>query len=114
MQPSGTGLPSLASQRVQRPGARWVTVVAALLAGVVLLALSSVPTAPAAALVLAVLLLCAWRSGSGAAMDAVVMTALLYAAIAVDVFGLWPLPGVVAVLVGDATGVGVGVSKKVP
>ena len=70
-----------------------MTVVAALLAGVVLLALSSVPTAPAAAVVLAVLLLCAWRSGSGAAMDAVVMTALLYAAVAVDVFGLWPLPG---------------------
>lgn len=72
--------------------------VAALLAGVVLLALGSYLTAGAVVLVLTVLLLSARRSGCGAAVDAVVMTTLLYAAVGMDAFGLWPLPGVVAVL----------------
>ena len=75
-----------------------VTDSAALLAGAVLLALSCPGTAAAALLLLAVLMLLALRSGSGAAVDAVLMTILLYSAVAVDVFGLWPLPGFAAVL----------------
>ena len=93
-----SSLPFSAGQRVQRSGARAVTAVAALLAGAVLLALGSTMTAVAAVLVLAVLLLLARRSGCGAAMDTVVMTTLLYAAVGIDLFGVWPLPGVVAVL----------------
>ena len=93
-----SSLPFSAGQREQRSGAREVTVVAALLAGAVLLALGSSMTAVAAVLVLAVLLLLARRSGCDAAMDAVVMTTLLYSAVAIELFGLWPLPGVVAVL----------------
>jgi len=77
-----------------------VTSSAALLAGAVLLALSHSGTAAAAALLLlAALLVLALRSGSGAAVDAVILTILLYAAVAAGVFGLWPLPGAVAVLV---------------
>ena len=75
-----------------------VTGSAALLAGAVLLALSYPGTAAAALLLLAVLMLLALRSGSSAAVDAMIMTILLYSTVAVDVFGLWPLPGLAAVL----------------
>ena len=71
---------------------------AALLVGAVLLALSHPVTAAAAALLLAGLILLTLRSGSIAAVDAMVLTVLLYLAVALDVFGLWPLPGAVAVL----------------
>ena len=99
MEPPAPGPPPVASPQAQRPGDRWVTVVAALLAGAVLLALGAPGTAATAALVLAVLLVSARRSGCSAAMDAVVLTVLLYATVAAGVFGLWPLPGLVAVLV---------------
>ena len=75
-----------------------ITGAATLLAGAVLLALSHPETAAAAVPVLAVLILLAMRSGSLAAVDAMTMTILLYLAVALDVFGLWPLPGTVAVL----------------
>ena len=75
-----------------------VTGSAALLSGAVLLALSHSGTATAALLLLAVLMVLALRSGSGPALDAVTMTILLYATVAVGTFGLWPLPGVAAVL----------------
>lgn len=75
-----------------------VTASTALLAGAVLLALNHPGTAAAALLLLAVLMLLALRSGSSAAVDAVIMTILLYSTVAVGVLGLWPLPGVVAVL----------------
>ncbi len=99
MDAAGAGSPPPTGQRVRRSCGRWVTVVATLLTGAVLLALASLETAVAAVLVLVVLLLLSRRSGCGAAVDAVVMTVLLYAAVAVDVLGLWPLPGAVAVLV---------------
>ena len=82
-----------------RAGPRAVTVAATVLAGGVLLALSSVGTSVAAVLALGVLVLLAWRSGCSAAADAVALTVLLYVAVGVGVLGLWPLPGVVAVLV---------------
>ena len=75
-----------------------MTVVAALLAGAVLLALASAMTAVAAVVALTALVLLARRSRSSPAQDAVTMTVLLYVAVGVDVLGLWPLPGVVAVL----------------
>lgn len=80
--------------------AAMVTTSAALLAGAVLLALSHPAAAAVTLLFLVVLMALALRSGSasGAAVDAVVMTALLYAAVAVGVLGLWPLPGLAAVL----------------
>lgn len=90
--------PGLQDQRSKRSIAAVVTVVATLLAGAVLLTLGHPGSATAAVLMLAVLALLARRSGSNAAVDAVVITGLLYAAVAVGVFGLWPLPGAVAVL----------------
>lgn len=94
--PSGR-LPVLQAQG-RNAQAAVVTGSAALLTGSVVLALSRPGTAAAALLLLAVLMLLALRSGSSAAVDAMIMTILLYAAVAVDVFGLWPLPGLAAVL----------------
>lgn len=68
---------------------------ASLLAGVVLLVLQDGVLAAAAVVVLALL---AWRSGSAASVVAVLMSGLLYLALSVGIFGLWPLPGAVAVL----------------
>lgn len=50
------------------------------------------------ALLLVALTGTALRSGSSAAVDAIVMTDLLYAAVAIRVLGLWPLPAAVAVV----------------
>lgn len=75
-----------------------ITASAAISTGGVLLALGDPLTAAATALVLGVLVLLALRSGSTAAVDAVILTALLYLAVFLDVFGVWPLPGAVAVL----------------
>lgn len=79
-------------------GAVLSTVGASLLAGVVLLALQDVAGAAAAVLVLGLLAVVAWRAGSAPAVDAVLMTGLLYLTLSLGVFGLWPLPGAVAVL----------------
>ena len=76
-----------------------VACTATLLAGSVLLALSHVATAAGAGLALALLLLLARRSGSRAAVDASFLTLLLYFAVGSHILGLWPLPGVAAVLV---------------
>ena len=75
-----------------------VTGSAALLAGAVLLALSHPGSAAPSLLLLTVLMLLAMGSGSSAAVDAVILTILLYSTVAIDVFGLWPLPGLAAVL----------------
>ena len=71
---------------------------ASVLAGLVLVVLQDVVLRVAAVVVLALLALVAWRSRSAAAVDAVLLTALLYLSLSVGVFGLWPLPGTVAVL----------------
>ena len=87
---------------VQRPapaGAVVSAVGASLLAGVVLLVLQDDVAAAAAVVALALLALLARRSGSAASVDAVIMSGLLYLALAVGILGLWPLPGAVAVLV---------------
>ena len=75
-----------------------ITGSAALLTGAVLLAMTHPAITAAAVLLLAVLTLLTLRSEVAAAVDAMIMTALLYLAVAFDVFGLWPLPGAVAVL----------------
>jgi len=80
-------------------GARVVAVLAAFLAGAVLLLTQGTVTAVGVAVVLVVLTGLALRSGSAAALDAVLMTDLLYLAVAVGVLGLWPLPAAVAVVV---------------
>lgn len=80
-------------------GARVVAVLAAFLAGAVLLLTQGTVTAVGVAVVLVVLTGLALRSGSAATLDAVLMTDLLYLAVAVGVLGLWPLPAAVAVVV---------------
>ncbi len=75
-----------------------VTGAAAVSAGAVLLALARPGTTVAALLLLVVLMVLARRLRSGPVTDAVVLTVLLHAAVAVGVLGLWPLPGAVAVL----------------
>lgn len=77
---------------------------ASLLAGAVLLVQQDAGVAVAVVPVLGVLALLAWRSGSAAALDAVIMSGLLHlalsaGALSVGVVGLWPLPGALAVLV---------------
>lgn len=76
-----------------------VGVLAAFLTGAVLLLTVSTVTTVGIAVVLAVLTVLALRSGSTAALDAVLITDLLYLAVAVDVLWLWPLPGAVSVVV---------------
>lgn len=71
---------------------------ASLLAGVVLIVLQDVAVGVSAVLVLGLLALGARRSRSAPAVDAVLMTGLLYLTLSVGIFGLWPLPGAVAVL----------------
>lgn len=93
------GAPARTVWLAPRPVPFGVTVAATLLTGAVLLVAGSLGSALAAGLVLAVLALLARRARSAAAMDAVVVTLLLHAAVAVGVFGLWPLPGAVAVAV---------------
>lgn len=72
--------------------------VTVLLAGCVLVMFQRPATTAAAALVLAAVTMLAWRSGMSAAVDAVVLTDLLYLAVAVQLLGPWPLPGLVAVV----------------
>lgn len=95
----GDVLPGREEEGPRQPGGAGVlTVLATLSAGAVLMVVSHPVTAVAGVVVLAVLTVLAWRTGSDEAVDAAVMGALLYAAVAVGVLGLWPVPGVVAVL----------------
>lgn len=91
------GHPPVLEAKGRNTQAAVVTGSATLLAGAVWLALSYPVTAAAAGLLLAVLMVLALRSSSSASVDAVIMTILLYATVAVDVFGLWPSPGLAAV-----------------
>lgn len=79
-------------------GSAVVAVLATLLAGAVLLLLQSTATTVGAALLLIVLTTTALKSASKAALDAVLMADLLYAAVAVGLLWLWPLPAAVAVV----------------
>lgn len=75
-----------------------VAVLAAVLAGAVLLLLQGTGTAVVVVLLLVALTGIGLRSGSSAAVDAIVMTDLLYATVSIRVLGLWPLPAAVAVV----------------
>lgn len=88
------------SARVTGPGV--MVVLATVLAGAVLVVVTGPVTLAAVAVVLLVLTGLALRSSSSAAIDAVVMTDLLYVAVHVNVLGPWPLPAAIAVAVAGA------------
>ncbi len=79
-------------------GAAAIVVLGAWLTGATLLLTRTTAVTVAAAVVLAVLTTMALRSSSPAAVDVMVLTDLLYLAVAIDVLGLWPLPAAVAVV----------------